>query len=699
MQLRSYVQGRWQAGERNAAAAARCDDGRRDRRGFHRAASTSRAVLDYARRVGGPALRELTFHERARMLKALAEALTERKEEFYALSYATGATKSDSLDRHRRRHRHARSSMRARAARELPDEPRATSTATSKRSRRAARSSASTSACRSKASPCTSMRSTSRCGACSRSWRPTLLAGVPAIVKPATPTCLSHGARRSATSSSPASCRKARCSSSAAASGDLFDHLDLPGRRLVHRLGQRRRAKLRTHPNVIAQVGALHRGDRFAQLLACSGPTRRRTRRSSISSSSEVAREMTVKAGQKCTAIRSAIVPARASRDVVDRRCRARLRKIVVGDPRLRASAHGAARQPRAARRRARAAIAELAARRAARRRRSCDAFELAARIARRARSCRRCCCYCRDTAAGATPSTKSRRSARSAPSCRIDDRRRRHRARPSRQGQPGRLGVHRRRRDRRATRAGPGAVPRPHAGHRIATARRNRPATARRSRTSCTAARAAPAAARRWAAFAASCTTCSARRCRALRDVIARVTGRWIARRDAERRPACIRSASRSTISRSATRSTPASAQVTLDDIERFAELSRRSLLRAHGRGRGGAQSVLRRPRRARLLPRLRRGRSVRRSGVRPGARELRPRQSALRQAGEARRPHQGAPHLQGKDRCAPSKGYGEVRWDTEITNQRGETVATYDVLTMVSELEIPDSAPARPA
>ena len=36
--------------------------------------------------------------------------------------------------------------------------------------------------------------------------------------------------------------------------------------------------------------------------------------------------------------------------------------------------------------------------------------------------------------------------------------------------------------------------------------------------------------------------------------------------------------------------------------------------------------------------------------------------------------------------------KGWGEVRWDTEITNQSGETVASYDVLTMVSVYRIPD-------
>ncbi|HEY1491955.1 MAG TPA: MaoC/PaaZ C-terminal domain-containing protein, partial [Steroidobacteraceae bacterium] len=36
---------------------------------------------------------------------------------------------------------------------------------------------------------------------------------------------------------------------------------------------------------------------------------------------------------------------------------------------------------------------------------------------------------------------------------------------------------------------------------------------------------------------------------------------------------------------------------------------------------------------------------------------------------------------------------GYGEVRWDTAITNQDGEAVANYDVLTMVSEKEVPDA------
>ncbi len=36
---------------------------------------------------------------------------------------------------------------------------------------------------------------------------------------------------------------------------------------------------------------------------------------------------------------------------------------------------------------------------------------------------------------------------------------------------------------------------------------------------------------------------------------------------------------------------------------------------------------------------------------------------------------------------------GYGEVRWDTAITNQDAEAVANYEVLTMVSEKQVPDA------
>jgi oxepin-CoA hydrolase/3-oxo-5,6-dehydrosuberyl-CoA semialdehyde dehydrogenase len=52
-------------------------------------------MLGFARRTGGGNLRQYTFHERALMLKALAKHLMEHKKEFYELSTETGATKSD----------------------------------------------------------------------------------------------------------------------------------------------------------------------------------------------------------------------------------------------------------------------------------------------------------------------------------------------------------------------------------------------------------------------------------------------------------------------------------------------------------------------------------------------------------------------------------------------------------------------------
>ncbi|MCM2561461.1 phenylacetic acid degradation bifunctional protein PaaZ [Lutimaribacter sp. EGI FJ00015] len=53
------------------------------------------AMLEWAKTRGGPALREITFHQRAKMLKALAGYLDSRKEELYALNPMTGATRRD----------------------------------------------------------------------------------------------------------------------------------------------------------------------------------------------------------------------------------------------------------------------------------------------------------------------------------------------------------------------------------------------------------------------------------------------------------------------------------------------------------------------------------------------------------------------------------------------------------------------------
>jgi oxepin-CoA hydrolase/3-oxo-5,6-dehydrosuberyl-CoA semialdehyde dehydrogenase len=55
-----------------------------------------KSITDYARTVGNPALRKMTFHARGNMLKALALHLRDHLDKFYAISYKTGATKADS---------------------------------------------------------------------------------------------------------------------------------------------------------------------------------------------------------------------------------------------------------------------------------------------------------------------------------------------------------------------------------------------------------------------------------------------------------------------------------------------------------------------------------------------------------------------------------------------------------------------------
>ena len=100
--LPSYVNGQWWTPDGEATEAASSATEVRD-------ASTGEVVtrvstegldlgaaLDYARTAGQASLGELTFHQRAVLLKQMALALTERKAELYELSARTGATKQDS---------------------------------------------------------------------------------------------------------------------------------------------------------------------------------------------------------------------------------------------------------------------------------------------------------------------------------------------------------------------------------------------------------------------------------------------------------------------------------------------------------------------------------------------------------------------------------------------------------------------------
>ena len=92
--LENYAAGKWTPGKDNLRDIASAVTGETI------AASSAagldfKAMLDHARNVGGPALRKLTFHDRAYILKDLAKAIMEKKEELYALNFHTGATRKD----------------------------------------------------------------------------------------------------------------------------------------------------------------------------------------------------------------------------------------------------------------------------------------------------------------------------------------------------------------------------------------------------------------------------------------------------------------------------------------------------------------------------------------------------------------------------------------------------------------------------
>jgi oxepin-CoA hydrolase/3-oxo-5,6-dehydrosuberyl-CoA semialdehyde dehydrogenase len=93
--LESYVAGRWTRGAKSGQTLLDASTGAPvamiDASGIDMV-----AALEHGRRKGGVSLRKMSFHERAAMLKALGQYLMERKETFYALSTATGATRADS---------------------------------------------------------------------------------------------------------------------------------------------------------------------------------------------------------------------------------------------------------------------------------------------------------------------------------------------------------------------------------------------------------------------------------------------------------------------------------------------------------------------------------------------------------------------------------------------------------------------------
>ncbi|HEY8593133.1 MAG TPA: phenylacetic acid degradation bifunctional protein PaaZ [Sphingomicrobium sp.] len=326
LQLLNYERDRWVAGDGATVLPSAID-------GAPVATTGSggidfAAMLQHAGEVGGPALRKLTFHDRARMLKALGLAIMARKEELYELNYQTGATRKDGwIDIEGGAG--TLFSFSSKGRRELPDARVLLDGQLEGLSK--------------KGTFVGQHIFTPLHGAAVHInafnfpvWgmlekiAPTLLAGVPCIVKPASATAyLAEAAFRvmiEAEVLPPGAIQLI-----VGGVGDLFEHLT--GQDAVSFTGSAHTAlKLKSHPTVVREsVRFVAEQDSLnASLL---GPDAAPGTPEFDLFIKEVATEMTVKAGQKCTAIRRAMAPAQYL-DAVQEALAERLAKTKVGDPR-----------------------------------------------------------------------------------------------------------------------------------------------------------------------------------------------------------------------------------------------------------------------------------------------------------------------------------------------------------------------------
>ncbi|HEX8126027.1 MAG TPA: phenylacetic acid degradation bifunctional protein PaaZ [Allosphingosinicella sp.] len=352
LKLLNYAQDRWYGGEGGLAPVESAVTG-------EVVAETGsggldfKAMLDHARTVGGPALRRLTFHERAHMLKALANAIMARKEELYELNYETGATRTDGwIDIEGGAG--TLFSFSSKGRRELPNGRILIDGQTEPLSKGGSfvgqhvYTSLQGVAVHINAFNFPVWGMLEKLG-------PTLLAGVPAIVKPASATgYLAEAAFRimiEADVLPPGVLQLVM-----GGVGDLFDHLTLQD--VVSFTGSAQTAmKLQAHP-VIARESVRFIAERDSLNASVLGPDSGPGTPEFDLFIKEIAREMTVKAGQKCTAIRRALAPA-DHLDAVQEALIHRLGQARIGNPREEGVTMGALAS-RSQLRSVREAVAEL---------------------------------------------------------------------------------------------------------------------------------------------------------------------------------------------------------------------------------------------------------------------------------------------------------------------------------------------------
>ncbi len=285
------------------------------------------AALAYGRSTGGPALRELTIHERAATLKAVGQLLREHREELYRLSFRTGATLADSkfdIDGGIG----VLLSYASKAKRELPNERVVVEGAPEQLGR------AGHFLGQHVLTPLHGVAVQINAfnfpvwGPLEK-LAPALIAGVPTLVKPASQTAyLTHRVMELITESGlvPEGALQLVCGGP----GDLLDHLGEQD--LLSFTGSASTAhRLRSHPNLVARSVRFN-AEADSLNLSVLGPDGEDGSPAFDRFVHQLVAEMTVKAGQKCTAIRRALVPEDRLDAVADA-VSSRLADIVVGHP------------------------------------------------------------------------------------------------------------------------------------------------------------------------------------------------------------------------------------------------------------------------------------------------------------------------------------------------------------------------------
>ena len=285
------------------------------------------AMTSYAKRVGGPALRELTFHERAVLLKELGKHLTAAKDEFHALSLRTGATPRDGMV-DIEGGIGTLFGIASKATRELPNDIVVLDGGLERLGREGTFVGQHVYASRPGVAVQINAFNFPVWGMLEK-LAPAFIAGLPTIVKPASQTAyLTELVVRRIIESGLLPEGTLQLLSGSA--GGLLDELTVQDS--VAFTGSAHTAgMLRTHTNV------LHGGVQLgveADSLNCSilGPDVTTDAPEFDLFVKGLVAEMTSKAGQKCTAIRRAIVPAAVADDVVEA-VAARLARLPVGNP------------------------------------------------------------------------------------------------------------------------------------------------------------------------------------------------------------------------------------------------------------------------------------------------------------------------------------------------------------------------------